>query len=140
LPSFNEACVSIVSRFDAAMIESHPAVIRVYGNQHPGTTPPPATSSWVRFSILSGGSRLMELGSRTNEALGRATAQIFTPAGTGEALSRKIADSVRDALQGVSVDGVNLYATEITNVLIDPGSPWYQLNASTRFRFESTPT
>jgi len=137
LADFDEAAVAIVTRFDATLLESHPSVARIYDNQH--AEPQAASASWIRLSIIGGGANMPEIGSRMADELGRAIAQIFTPVGIGDSLARQIASSVRDALQGIRIGEVQLYATEISSVPTEPGSPWRQLNASTRFRFESTP-
>ena len=138
MPDFNEAAVAVVSLFDAAMNERHPDVQRFYDNQQ-RKNPPAVTAPWIRFSILGGGARLPELGSRMTDELGRAVAQIFTPVGTGDELGRTIAASVKNAMQSVRVGEVQLYETTITVAQGDQGSPWRQINASTKFRFESTP-
>lgn len=138
MPDFNSSAVSIVTLFDGAMATAHPTVVRVYDNQT-RVTPPAPTTSWVRLSILGGGARLPELGSRTADNLGRAIVQIFTPVGTGDALARQIANSVRNIFQSVRVGDVQLGATEIVPVSQETGAPWRQVNASTPFRFESTP-
>lgn len=138
MPDFDAAAVAIVTLFDAGMAAAHPTVTRVYDNA-PRVTPPAPTASWVRLSILGGGARLPEVGSRIADNLGRAVVQIFTPAGSGDALARQIASSVRNILQSVRVSDVQLYETEIVPVAPEAGAPWRQVNASTRFRFESMP-
>ena len=138
MSDFDSAAVAIVTLFDAGMQTAHPTVTRIYDNQQ-RVTPPSPSASWIRFSIVNGGAYLPEIGSRMADELGRAIAQIFVPIGTGDALARQIANSVRNVLQGVTVSGVHLYATEVVPVSQEPGSAWRQINASTRFRFESTP-
>jgi hypothetical protein len=127
-----------VTLFDAAMATAHPTVARVYDNEQ-RVTPPATGDAWVRLSILGGAARLPELSSRLADNLGRAVVQIFTPVGTGDALSRQIANSVRNIFQSVRVSEVQLGATELVPVLQESGSPWRQVNVSTPFRFESMP-
>ena len=98
---------------------------------------PASHVGWVRSSVLWGQARQASI-SGTNlrwRRPGIVMCQIFTPQGTDDEVALQLADNVSTALQGVTVSGVVLQATSITIVGADDA--FYQVNAQTRFRYDS---
>jgi hypothetical protein len=50
-----------------------------------------------------------------------------------------LAGKVRDLFQGKRIGGVRCYESEAVLVGADPANLWFQVNVSTRFKFESIP-
>lgn len=137
---------AIRARFDSLFPAKQPGVSIVHDNRHGLELG--ATAEWVRLAVLGGPARMLEVGGRTSENLGRIVVQVFIPLGaldgahqpTGTARARAIADSVAEVFQGQTFSGVTCYATEEVPVGADPdGKPFWQMNASTRFYFENAP-
>lgn len=133
------------SAFDSAFATAEPTVQILGDNEKPlgkktGTTVPnPATGEWVRISIQLGPGEITGVNEDISIDTGRIIVMIFTPLGTGTARAYAIRDKVRDIFQGQRIGDAYCRATQTTGFGGSPDNLWFQLNASTAFRFESTP-
>jgi len=138
---FASVYTDLVGAFDAAWAIAEPDVDVLHDNE-PRFDPPKNPKSgeeWARFRVLHGQGALPEIGSDTSESGGRVVVEIHVGLGRGVARSNAMASKVRDIFQGKRIGGVRCYESEEVVIGADSGNIWFQVNVSTRFRFESTP-
>ena len=141
MSDFASAASDLVTAFDAAWAIAESSARILHDNEKPFPTQPNPKSGeeWVRISVLHGQGALPEIGSDVSESGGRVVVAIFTGLGRGSARSLAMASKVRDIFQGQRIGSVRCYESEAVLVGADPANLWFQVNVSTRFRFESTP-
>jgi hypothetical protein len=140
VPGFESVAKDVVSIFATEFAAAQPTVAIYYENAKPASPDPALTACWVRISVRFISARMPELGSRLTDNVGRVTVQVFVPQGDMTGRAAEIADSVRNIFQGRRHGDARCYETEVTPVGDDPaGIPYYQINVSTKFFFESVP-
>lgn len=133
------------SHFDTELAAVEPDVQVLHDNdpplgEKPGThAPNPSTEQWVRVAVAQGAGGLPEIDSRLAEIGGRLVVSVFTGLGQGAARAEEIARKVRDIFQAQKVGGARLAQTEFAVLGASLDNTWFQVNASTPFRYESTP-
>lgn len=141
MADFASVAVDLRSAFDTAFAASDATVKRLHDNDPPlDPQPNPRNGEeWMRFTVLHGQAALPEIGSDTSESLGRVVVAIFVGLGRGSARSLALASKVRDLYQGKRIGSARCYESECVLVGAGPENLWFQVNVSTRFRFESVP-
>lgn len=123
---------TIRSRFNTQWSSLRPTIPAFFDNAGDDVTPP-EDSTWVRLTVLPGGSSQVEMGNlRRWRRVGVIVVQIFVPAASGTGLALELGDTVRDIFEGLTVSGVIFRATSLNRVGLD--GAWLQYNASTPFQ------
>jgi hypothetical protein len=97
----------------------------------------PPSTSWVRFSVIDGGSEWRSCGSPgSNRAVhaGLVVIQIFVPLLSGESSARGLADDAAAVFRGKVISGIRFapaYMHLVPNSLADA---WHQINVSIPFQ------
>lgn len=151
MPTFEAAANTIRSRFQSQFHASRASVPIAFDNveglyQSDGTviqSPQDANGNpitWVRLNIRSGDAHQVSAGKTGNRVFrhpGVVIVEIYAVVGTGDSLTHAIADDIADALRGVTVSGVRLYATSPPQS-VGPDGAWWQSNIVTRFEYDQT--
>jgi len=101
---------------------------------------PASHIGWVAITVAPGESFQASISGNTRRwrTPGVVSVQIYTPAGTDDEVGLGIADDVATALRGVTDSGVVLTATTVS--VVGTEGDFYQINAHTRFRFDTLQT
>ncbi len=99
----------------------------------------PAGEPWVRLSIQWGEGRRVSVGPALDRHTGVVTVQVFTPAGSGNAVNSELCDAAAEALadRRLPCEGGRVaFGTASLRVIGDDrgGGPWRQQNVSVPFR------
>ncbi len=97
---------------------------------------PDATASYARLRIFGGESPQVAVGGPRglHRVLGLTVAEVFVPAGSGAPPARRIIDTIKNAFQGTSADGVTYETASADNIGLENGR--YQVNVNISYRFE----
>ena len=123
--------------FQAIFVAPYDVVQRVFENM-----PAPSAElydEFIRFAVLFGDSKRMQIGGGLYRYFGVCVAQIFQKEGVGVSRGATLADVISAAYRNAVADGVNYQVPYVTKVpFADKG--WYQLQVTIPFYFdEATP-
>lgn len=128
------------SEFATEFGSAEPGVAIAYANGPPLAAQNPKADFWCRFEVIDGPARLPEINSDTSEARGEVVVQLFGPLQLGTGRLNELADVVRNIFQGQNIGAARCQASEVISLgHLGSEGPWWQINVSTRFTFDSTP-
>lgn len=96
---------------------------------------PDQYAEWVRFSVLFGESKRMQVGGNGYRHPGIITAQIFLREGVGVNRGVELADIISNMFRDQIVNGVNLWVPSVIKVPVSDAG-WFQVQVTTPFYFD----
>lgn len=133
--SAQSIAIAIRSRFKAQVETPQSLTAKVQYDNAPLDPPDDGTALWVRFAVVLGENRQIDIGGSggTNgyRRVGVAYASIFAPIETGDAAALTLADIVAAAFRSVTAGGVT-YRTPTIRPLGRQGA-WWQINVECPF-------
>jgi hypothetical protein len=110
------------------------AIPVLYDND--GSFEQPKDKKWIRFSILSGETALIDLGAtKRYRTPGVAQASVFVPSGDGDKEALEIADDIVTSFRTVTADGVRYLVPE-KNTIGRGDSAFFQVNVLIKFNYD----
>jgi len=94
-------------------------------------------NEWVRLSIIGADSVMQEVGSKRTRFTGLIVCNVFVRENTGSNRARSIADELYNVFNGVNFNGIQCYATTITQT--PPNAGWFQMTLETEYYWDRCP-